>query len=136
MSLYSDNNAEALNPGRATEGQIFRLGFFDWNLAEDTLFWDSSSYEIFGMNRTSAAPSAIWRSAIHVVDSARVNTQITDALRTGDLLSLDYRVVRADGSIGRVLTRGRILRDDDGKAVRVYGGNCDANGLAGEAAEL
>lgn len=136
MSLYSENGNETTNPKRTTEGQVFRLGFFDWNLAEDSLFWDAMSYSIFGMNRTSATPSEIWRSAIHVVDSARVNTQISEALNSGDLLSLDYRVVRADGSIGRVLTRGRILRDETGKAVRVYGGNCDADGFAGEAAQL
>lgn len=136
MSLYSDSGNDSANPKKATDGQVFRLGFFDWNLAEDSLFWDATSYSIFGMNRTSATPSEIWRSAIHVADSGRVNRQITEALTSDELMSLDYRVVRADGSIGRVLTRGRILRDENGKAVRVYGGNCDAEGLAGEAAQL
>jgi len=112
------------------------MGFFDWNLEHDNLFWDSASYEIFGINRTSASPSEIWRSAIHVVDHVRISQQITDTLTNGDVLNLDYRVVRADGSIGRVLTRGRVVRGDDGRAVRIYGGNFEADGLAGEAAEL
>lgn len=133
------SNAEynRINGGVSGEGgNVFRMGFFDWSLESDNLFWDSTSYDIFGMNRTSASPSEIWRSAIHVVDNVRVSQQISDALQIGDVLSLDYRVVRADGSIGRVVTRGRVVRDSNGKATRIYGGNFEADGIAGEAAEL
>lgn len=135
MSSNADYNRST--GGTTNEsGGIFRLGFFDWDVESDNIYWDPTSYAIFGMNRTSAAPSEIWRSAVHVVDSSRINQQISEAMQEGEILSLDYRVVRADGSIARVLTRGRIQRDDTGKAVRIYGGNCEVDGLAGEAAEL
>lgn len=136
MHSYSDSQIDKSTKKSSECNGVFRLGFFDWNLVDDTIFWDATSYSIFGMNRTSASPSEIWRSAIHVVDSPRIHSEIKKALSEGDSLAIDYRVVRADGSICRVITRARIIRDDSGRALRVYGAHCEADSFASEAVEL
>jgi DNA-binding CsgD family transcriptional regulator len=63
--------------------------------------------------------------AIHPEDRDRVargRGAMLDGTGSGDI---EYRVVRADGSIRWLFGRAHVVRDDAGRAVRVYGTNAD-----------
>ena len=58
---------------------------------------------------------------IHPDDLAGVRTKISEPLKEGDDLELEYRVCYPDNSVRWLLSRGHIFCDDAGKVVRRAG---------------
>ena len=78
------------------------------------------------------APDAIaqnshwWKTHIHSDDRERVEAGISAVIHGGiDHWSAEYRFLRADGSYGDILDRGYVLRDAEGKPVRMIGAMLD-----------
>jgi PAS domain S-box-containing protein len=62
-----------------------------------------------------------WAAALHPDDVSRVSQVWARALASGELVELDYRLRRADGTYRRFLARGQALRDADGRVVKWFG---------------
>jgi PAS domain S-box-containing protein len=62
-----------------------------------------------------------WLAALHPDDVERVSRVWAEALATGELVAVDYRVRRADGEYRRFLARGKALRDREGRVVKWFG---------------
>jgi PAS domain S-box-containing protein len=62
-----------------------------------------------------------WTAALHPDDADRVSQVWTRALRTGELVEVDYRLRNADGAYHWFLARGKALRDREGKVVKWFG---------------
>ena len=50
-----------------------------------------------------------------------MRTAAAEGARTGEPFTIDYRVVKPDGSLRHIVTRGRGLLDEQGNPVRVVG---------------
>lgn len=67
-----------------------------------------------------------WKTQIHQEDVARVEREIWSAIDTGNAsFSIEYRVRHRDGRILHVWDKGLIVRDTQGRAVRVVGSTID-----------
>jgi PAS domain S-box-containing protein len=67
-----------------------------------------------------------WLAAIHAEDRGRVDHSIHAVIDgTGTSWTDEYRFQRADGSYADVLDRGYVIRDGDGRAVRMIGAMLD-----------
>ncbi|MEW9856457.1 EAL domain-containing protein [Novosphingobium rhizovicinum] len=67
-----------------------------------------------------------WRQRVHPVDRARVVESLDEALASGrDRWSSRYRFMRADGSYVVVRDGGFVIRDQDGKPLRMVGSITD-----------
>jgi PAS domain S-box-containing protein len=110
---------------------------WDWDLARDTIWWSPSLGQHFRMDAERLATVAAWRSAIHPDDRERVTAGL-DAVLAGPGLHWtdEYRLLRADGSAVTVLDRGSVLRDSDGKAVRMVGSLTDQTARAAAQEQL
>ncbi|GAA4498821.1 hypothetical protein GCM10023172_16490 [Hymenobacter ginsengisoli] len=96
---------------------------YDWNVADDTLYWGEGWAERFGYELTpQPAPLGQWAAAVHPDDQARVVEGRRQAI-TADapLWEAEYRLRRADGAWASVLDRGYLLRTAEGRAVRMLG---------------
>jgi PAS domain S-box-containing protein len=62
-----------------------------------------------------------WTAALHPEDVGRVSQVWARALRTGELVEVDYRLRRADGVYRWFLARGRAVRDREGRVVKWFG---------------
>ncbi|HEY1173853.1 MAG TPA: PAS domain S-box protein [Verrucomicrobiae bacterium] len=100
---------------------------WDWDLVVNTLWWGQSFETLFGFQRREVEPSIeSWTNRLHPEDHARVVDGIHAAIDKGESSWTDeYRFRRKDGSYAYVLDRGYILRDEEGKAIRMIGGITD-----------
>lgn len=100
---------------------------WDWNLLDDTVWWNDGFEQLFGWKRDEVSPtSSSWTDFIHPADLERVMNGIHAVIAGGGADWADeYRFRRRDGTYVPVADRGEVLRDASGKAVRMLGGMTD-----------
>ena len=100
---------------------------WDWNLHTDAMWWNEGMQTLFGVPLDQLPPdSTSWTLRLHPDDSAEVLEGIHAAIDgTANHWSDEYRFRRQDGSYAWVLDRGFLIRDLQGKAVRMVGGMTD-----------
>jgi two-component system sensor histidine kinase UhpB len=100
---------------------------WDWELATDGIWWSDGFFRLFGYARAEVEPTiADWRDKLHPDDRERVVRSLDlFVAQGGSLWTEDYRLRRRDGSYAFVHDRGVLVRDADGKVVRMVGGISD-----------
>ncbi len=97
---------------------------WDWDLATDALWWSDGFERLFGHVRGEIpSDSHSWTDFLHPDDAPRISASI-DAALAGQAAewSAEYRFRCKDGRYLTVLDRGRIIRDENGRARRMIGG--------------
>lgn len=97
---------------------------WDWDLVSGEVAWNEAIEHLAG-----APPGPCidwWKQRIHDQDRETIVEDIHRFIGQGeDRWQCEYRFRRADGSYAQVLDRGYVIRDDDGKAVRMIGAIAD-----------
>jgi PAS domain S-box-containing protein len=105
---------------RATNDVIW-----DWDVAADAQTWNEAGGEIFGWQDIVAypQPAAWWVERVHPEDRERVGASFHAAVDGPSqyFWQDEYRFRCSDGRYAEVLDRGHVLRDAQGKAVRMVG---------------
>lgn len=96
---------------------------WDWNLLNDTLWWNENFQILFGYRAEEIEPGIESRwNRIHVKDRDRVKRRIQAAIVSGqDHWFDEYRFRRKDGKFAAVEDRGYISRDASGQPLRMIG---------------
>jgi two-component system, cell cycle sensor histidine kinase and response regulator CckA len=107
---------------RATNDAVW-----DWDLLNNTIWWNEGFQTLFGYAREDIEPGvASWTNHLHRDDADRVTAGIFDVINgTGTSWSAEYRFQRKDGTYAEIFDRGYVIRDLDGKAVRMVGAMID-----------
>ena len=107
------------NVARVTTDAIW-----DWDLSSDLVWWNDSIETLFGYSVDEVEKdSRSWTSHIHPEDKDVVLSSIHQAIEGhGSEWEHEYRFQRKDGTYAFVSDRGFIIRDSEGKAVRIVGG--------------
>ncbi len=101
------------------------VGLWDWDVATGEGHWSPTLYRILGLPPdTDANIRALLRS-VHPEDREWVRQSNVAAIRSGKLAPTEYRILRPDGEVRWVLSRGEMLQNGAGKAVRAVGVNID-----------
>ena len=101
-------------------------GIWDLDLATDTLWHNEAYATAFGYDPDEAISPAWWQERIHPEDRDQVLSTLDSTIKEGqDRWLARYRFRRKDGSYAWVMARGYVLRDEQGKAVRVTGSMTD-----------
>src|SRR6516165_9468605 len=100
---------------------------WDWNLKTDRAWWNEGALTLFGYRlENQEADSGWWLERIHPEDRAAVEAYFFDVVRGKELSWVDeYRFRCADGSYMDVYDRGYVLRNPEGRAVRMIGAMLD-----------
>jgi PAS domain S-box-containing protein len=110
--------------------QAMGLGFWEWDLIANSVYWDEGSYRLFGL-----APNSFdgtyqsFRRMIHPDDLLLIEEKITTALDHGHEYDIEIRIIRENGEIRHIIDRARIHRDTEGRPLRMVGINLDITGL-------
>ena len=106
------------------------LGIWDWDVERDRLVWDDSMYRLYGVRKEEFGGAFdAWSKCIVPEDVEQANADVEAALRGDrDYLS-DFKVQRADGAIRIIRGVAQIIRDADGRPVRMVGINRDVTDL-------
>jgi PAS domain S-box-containing protein len=103
-----------------------RIGVWDYVLAENQLLWDKWMYVLYGVRETDApAAYQLWRKGIHPDDLARSDEEIVQAVRGEKEFDTEFRVIWPTGEVRHIKAAAHVLRDADGKALRMVGINYD-----------
>lgn len=98
-------------------GASSRVGTWHWDIVANRLSADPRFADLYGVSVAEAregAPLERYTSNIHPEDLPAVSAAIAHALRTGDVLSEEYRLLQADGSVKWVVAQGRVAFAADG----------------------
>ncbi|MGJ0485876.1 MAG: PAS domain S-box protein [Methylomicrobium sp.] len=105
---------------RATSDVIW-----DWDIIHDAQRWSVAGGEVFGWHDAVDAPqTAAWGlKLMHPKDRQRVIAHLRSVLDdpTRNQWQAEYRFVRANGSYAEVFDRGFVIRDEQGKPIRMIG---------------
>ena len=99
----------------------FRIGVWEWDAAADSVRWDATVREIYGLGRDDAVSYAFWAAAIHPEDREAAEAAVFRTVREGDNFEIAYRVVRPDGLVRIVRSAGAAARLADGRIHRIIG---------------
>ena len=101
---------------------------FDWDIVNRLGLWNSQMAAIYGFQpRAERISAEEWRAQFHPEDRERVVAE-AHALwndKDQDRFNFEFRAVRPDGQTRWILSQGRIVRDSQGRALRMVGTHSD-----------
>ena len=98
------------------EAQRFaRLGNWRWDPKKGSLTWSEELYRIHGLDPSFPPPSGRELEQLFTPESwGRLNAAMEKALQTASVPEIELELVRPDGSIRWITTRGEAVRDAAG----------------------
>ncbi len=102
--------------------KIAHIGNWEWNIVTGELMWSTEIYNIFGLEkREFDATYDAFLERIHPDDREDLELAVADALDKGAHYYITHRIICPDGTEKIVREIGEILRDEDGKPLRMDG---------------
>lgn len=101
---------------------------YDWDLEKQTLFLGEGFQKLFGYNQEEL-PNHLdtWKKYLHPDDAHEVVESLKKAIADKSVSKWEeeYRYIKSDGEIAHLIERGTIIRDEQGKGVRMVGAISD-----------
>lgn len=96
---------------------------WDWNIKEDTFDWNKGIRGVFGYKQHEVGHSSSWWfDRIHPKDSIRMSVKLYSFLeQKTEKWQDEYRFACADGTYKYVYDRAFLVKDAQGKAIRMIG---------------
>jgi PAS domain S-box-containing protein len=98
------------------------IGSWDWNIVTGALVWSARIEPLFGFARGQfAGPSEAFLAHVHPADRPHVVDAVRGCVERGMDYRIEHRIVWPDGTVRWVSETGDVVRDSDGKAIRMLG---------------
>lgn len=96
---------------------------WDWKIQEDKLNWSKGIKSVFGYDNDQVGESSSWWFGnIHPEDSIKMSIKLYSFIeQKTEKWQDEYRFKCADNTYKYVLDRGFLLKDENGKAIRMIG---------------
>jgi PAS domain S-box-containing protein len=107
----------------ATSAQI---GIWDWDIVNNEMIWDDQMFRLYGISEKPASYGVeIWKSGLHPDDISYAWDACQAAINGEKKYDIEFRVKQPDGTTKFIKADGIVLRDENGKAIRMLGVNRD-----------
>jgi diguanylate cyclase (GGDEF)-like protein/PAS domain S-box-containing protein len=102
-------------------------GLWDWDLTTSRIYYAPRWKSMLGYDEDQIGDSPEeWLGRVHPLDAERVRAEIaTHCDGQTSQLQTEHRMLHDDGTYRWVLSRGLVVRDADGRAVRMAGSQTD-----------
>jgi PAS domain S-box-containing protein len=98
------------------------MGAWHWDIPEDKRYFDDQVCRLLGIEPTTFRGSAKeFFDVVHPDDRERLHEALSRTIEQDLLYEPEYRAVWPDGTIHHIAARGRLVRDDAGRPVRING---------------
>lgn len=102
--------------------EIARIGSWDWDLERNVLIWSDEMYRIYGVDRRSfRVTQENVQAMVHPNDREHGRRVVERSRATGEAFAFEHWIVRPDGEERVLQSRGRVLLNRGGEAVRMFG---------------
>lgn len=103
------------------------LGFWEWEIDAPTVTWSDRNRELFGVGPDEAITVQRYMELVHPDDLEAVRAAFGSAADqpTGGDYSLEHRIVTPAGETRWILTNGRVMTGETGRARLVVGTSLD-----------
>jgi PAS domain S-box-containing protein len=113
---------------RESEERLFRsqtfanIGTWDWNIKTGELFWSDRIWTLFGYDKKLTETTyENFLAAVHPHDRQNVIDAVSNCVNHGANYDIEHRVIWSDGTIHWVHEQGDVVRDNNGKPMRMLG---------------
>ncbi len=97
-------------------------GTWDWDVKTGKARWSIDTFDLYGLDPEKDKPSVEkWLSVVHPEDSADAWERLQKAVNGQTYYSSDYRIVKPDGQVCWISSRGKALYDENGHAEKMMG---------------
>jgi len=102
--------------------QSARMGTWYWDMLDNRRHFDDQCCRLLGIDPAhfGGSPDEFFAS-IHPDDREKIRTALASAVERDEPYEPYYRAIWPDGTIHHIAARGRLVRDADGRAVKIYG---------------
>ncbi len=104
---------------------VAKVGVREWDLASDTLTWDATMFDIYGLPPVVSLPYEQWSAAVHPDDLPAVEATLRRAIHEKSQGVAEYRIILTDGSVRSVSAVESVILDERANVCRVIGVNMD-----------
>lgn len=102
--------------------EISEIGCFSWDIVTGGLSWSEGLLRIFGIRRADFSGTLeAYHQRLHPADREHLANAVRAAMHNGGRFASSERIVRSSGEIRWLESRGRMLFDDNQRAIRLDG---------------
>jgi len=102
--------------------RVAHIGSFEWDIASGVVTWSDELHRIYGLEPGQFGGTyEAYLERVDPNDLERTKGVLFDALQTGGPFIDEHRIVRTDGHVRMLHTRGDVVKNKDGQAVLVAG---------------
>ncbi len=102
------------------------IGIWEWDLITNELIWDKWMFRLYGVKTEDFGGAYdAWTQGLHPDDIERCNREIEQAITGAKNFDTEFRILTPAGDIRHIKADGVIVKDEDGKAIRMIGANYD-----------
>ncbi|MBI4133831.1 MAG: PAS domain-containing protein, partial [Candidatus Terrybacteria bacterium] len=125
LELEVRSRTEALRASEARLMQaqeVAQIGSWEWDIPGNRITWSRELYRVHGLTPEQFNPTYEgFLDLQHPDDRSQVKAVVEAAYRTGDPFSFFHRIIRPDGTARMLHGRGRVIKNEDGRPVRMAG---------------
>jgi PAS domain S-box-containing protein len=99
-----------------------QMGVWYWDIVEDRRHFDDQVCHLLGIDRAAFTGSEEdFFGVVHPDDREKLRATLALTIEQNDLYEPEYRTVWPDGSAHCITARGRVVRDEEGRPLRING---------------
>jgi PAS domain S-box-containing protein len=102
-----------------------RIGDWEWDLDTGKIDWSENLLGILGIPADTPKTADSVFDVLHPDDRPMANAAIERAVKTGEPIDFNFRIIDENGVTRWIASRGRVERDADGRPLRIAGVNYD-----------
>jgi len=107
-----------------------QVGVWDLNLENNSLVWDNNMFSLYGVERGDFSNDLeAWKNTLHPDDYEQANSKLETALNSDDENFNNSFRVKVKNRIHYIAATAKILRNEQGQAIRMVGLNWDITQL-------
>lgn len=101
---------------------LAHLGSWEWDITANEVRWSDEMHRIYGLEPGAVEVTyEVYLSHVHPEDRHIAENNVSGTLQTGVPFASDYRIVRPDGDVRWLHSRGRLVTDENGTPVKMTG---------------
>lgn len=102
--------------------KIAAVGSYEWNLLGQQMVWSRQAWRLLGLAEGRTRPGlAVLLDMVPADERGLLEQQIEAALESATGFTMEHHLVYSDGTRRMFRHRGAVLRDEDGRLVRLAG---------------